>query len=112
MIVERPWGTYKSVEKGDGYQVKELMVYPGQSLSLQFHYHRDEHWVIVRGTAKVTVGEEVKLVTENESVFIKKGQVHRLENPGKIALKVIEVQYGSYLEEDDIIRCEDLYDRT
>jgi len=112
MKTRRPWGRYTVLGDGEGYQVKEIKVEPGESLSLQFHHHRDEHWIIVRGTARVTVGEEVKLVTENESVFIKKGQVHRLENPGKIPLMMIEVQYGSYLEEDDIIRCEDLYDRT
>jgi len=112
MKIRRPWGRFKVLEKGEGYQVKEIKVEPGASLSLQFHHHRDEHWIIVRGTARVTVDQKVKLVTENESVFIKKGQVHRLENPGKIPLMMIEVQYGSYLEEDDIIRCEDLYDRT
>ena len=110
--VHRPWGYYHSLDSGTRYQVKRIMVKPGGRLSLQLHHHRSEHWVIVRGTAQVTVGNEVKTVHENESVYIPIGSPHRLENPGKIDLELIEVQTGSYLGEDDIVRIEDDYRRS
>ncbi len=109
--VHRPWGSYQSVDDGERHQVKRIIVKPGQRLSLQKHYHRSEHWIVVRGAARVTVNELVKTVHENESVYIPMGAVHRLENPGKIMLELIEVQTGSYLGEDDIIRIEDDYRR-
>jgi mannose-1-phosphate guanylyltransferase/mannose-6-phosphate isomerase len=109
--VHRPWGSYQSVDNGDRHQVKRIVVKPGQRLSLQKHYHRSEHWIVVRGAARVTVNELVKTVHENESIYIPIGAVHRLENPGKILLELIEVQTGSYLGEDDIIRIEDDYRR-
>jgi mannose-1-phosphate guanylyltransferase/mannose-6-phosphate isomerase len=109
--IYRPWGYFESVHDGQRYQVKHLMVNPGASLSLQMHYHRAEHWVVVQGTAKVTVGEEVQLLAENESVYIPIGSQHRLENPGKVPLSIIEVQSGAYLGEDDIVRFEDVYKR-
>ena len=109
--VHRPWGSYQSVDNGDRHQVKRILVKPGNRLSLQKHHHRAEHWVVVRGAARVTVNEIVKTVHENESIFIPMGAVHRLENPGKILLELIEVQTGSYLGEDDIIRIEDDYRR-
>jgi mannose-1-phosphate guanylyltransferase / mannose-6-phosphate isomerase len=109
--VHRPWGSYQSVDNGDRHQVKRIVVKPGQRLSLQKHYHRSEHWIVVRGTAHVTVNENVTTVHENESIYIPMGAVHRLENPGKILLELIEVQTGSYLGEDDIIRLEDDYRR-
>jgi mannose-1-phosphate guanylyltransferase / mannose-6-phosphate isomerase len=110
--VHRPWGSYQSVDNGDRHQVKRIIVKPGQRLSLQKHYHRSEHWIVVRGAARVTVNDDVKTVHENESVYIPIGAVHRLENPGKILLELIEVQTGSYLGEDDIIRIEDDYRRS
>ena len=110
--VHRPWGSYQSVDNGDRHQVKRIIVKPGQRLSLQKHYHRSEHWIVVRGAARVTVNDEIKTVHENESIYIPIGAVHRLENPGKILLEVIEVQTGSYLGEDDIIRIEDDYRRS
>jgi mannose-1-phosphate guanylyltransferase/mannose-6-phosphate isomerase len=109
--VHRPWGSYQSVDNGERHQVKRIIVKPGQRLSLQKHYHRSEHWIVVRGAARVTVNETVKTVHENESIYIPMGAVHRLENPGKILLELIEVQTGSYLGEDDIIRIEDDYRR-
>src|SRR5215813_9866886 len=109
--VHRPWGSYQSVDNGDRHQVKRIIVKPGQRLSLQKHYHRSEHWIVVRGAARVTVNDFVKTVHENESIYIPIGAVHRLENPGKILLELIEVQTGSYLGEDDIIRIEDDYRR-
>jgi mannose-1-phosphate guanylyltransferase/mannose-6-phosphate isomerase len=109
--VHRPWGSYQSVDNGDRHQVKRIIVKPGQRLSLQKHYHRSEHWIVVRGAARVTVNEDIKTVHENESIYIPMGAVHRLENPGKILLELIEVQTGSYLGEDDIIRLEDDYRR-
>ena len=105
--VYRPWGSYESLDTGDRFQVKRLTVKPGEQLSLQLHHHRAEHWVVVRGTAKVTRGEEEFLLTENESTYIPLGVKHRLENPGAVVLEVIEVQSGSYLGEDDIVRFED-----
>ena len=110
--VYRPWGYYESIDAGDRFQVKRLMVKPGAALSLQMHHHRAEHWVVVSGTAKVTRGDEVKLVAENESTYIPIGTKHRLENPGKVPLHLIEVQSGGYLGEDDIVRFEDLYQRS
>jgi mannose-1-phosphate guanylyltransferase/mannose-6-phosphate isomerase len=109
--VHRPWGTYDSIERGERFQVKRIVVNPGGSLSLQMHHHRAEHWIVVRGTARVTRGEETFLLTENESTFIPTGTRHRLENPGKVPLEIIEVQSGSYLGEDDIVRFEDSYGR-
>jgi mannose-1-phosphate guanylyltransferase/mannose-6-phosphate isomerase len=108
----RPWGHYDSVDAGERFQVKRIVVNPGSKLSLQKHYHRAEHWVVVRGTAEVTIGNEVRTVHENESVYIPIGSVHRLANPGRIALELIEVQTGSYLGEDDIVRLEDVYRRS
>lgn len=110
--VHRPWGYYHSLHSGDRFQVKRLTVAPGARLSLQKHYHRAEHWVVVNGTALVTRGEEQMLVYENQSVYIPMGTVHRLENPGKVPLHLIEVQSGSYLGEDDIVRFEDGYGRS
>ena len=110
--VHRPWGSYQSLDIGIRYQVKRIVVKSGGRLSLQMHHHRAEHWVIVRGTAKVTVGEEIKTLHENESIYIPLGTRHRLENPGKIDLELIEVQTGSYLGEDDIVRIEDDYRRS
>jgi mannose-1-phosphate guanylyltransferase/mannose-6-phosphate isomerase len=110
--VHRPWGSYQSVDNGDRYQVKRITVKPGERLSLQKHHHRSEHWIVVRGAANVTVNETVKIVHENESIYIPIGATHRLENPGKILLELIEVQTGSYLGEDDIIRIEDDYRRS
>ena len=108
----RPWGWFESLVVGDRFQVKRIVVHPGAALSLQSHHHRAEHWIVVQGTARVTVGDEVKLVTENQSVYVPLGAVHRLENPGKVDMVLIEVQTGSYLGEDDIIRYEDVYSRT
>ncbi|TAN50229.1 MAG: mannose-1-phosphate guanylyltransferase/mannose-6-phosphate isomerase [Rhodospirillales bacterium] len=105
--VYRPWGFYQSLEEGERYQVKLIRVNPGAALSLQMHHHRAEHWVVVKGTAKVTRGEETILLHENQSTFIPLGTVHRLENPGKVGLSIIEVQSGSYLGEDDIVRIVD-----
>ena len=110
--VHRPWGYYESVDGGERFQVKRIVVAPGGKLSLQKHHHRAEHWVVVRGTAEVTVGDEVRVVHENESIYIPIGSVHRLANPGRIGLELIEVQTGSYLGEDDIIRLDDVYRRT
>jgi mannose-1-phosphate guanylyltransferase/mannose-6-phosphate isomerase len=109
--VRRPWGFYDSIDHGDRFQVKRIVVDPGSRLSLQLHHHRAEHWVVVRGTAMVTRGEERFLLSENESTFIPLGVRHRLENPGKVPLEIIEVQSGSYLGEDDIVRFDDAYGR-
>jgi mannose-1-phosphate guanylyltransferase/mannose-1-phosphate guanylyltransferase/mannose-6-phosphate isomerase len=110
--VHRPWGYYQSIHIGDRFQVKRITVNPGQKLSLQKHFHRAEHWVVVNGTALVTRDDEQLLVRENESVYLPLGCVHRLENPGKVPLNLIEVQSGPYLGEDDIVRIEDVYART
>jgi mannose-1-phosphate guanylyltransferase/mannose-6-phosphate isomerase len=110
--VHRPWGFYDSIDAGERFQVKRIVVQPGGALSLQKHRHRAEHWVVVRGTAEVTIGEAVKAVHENESIYIPIGAVHRLANHGKIPLELIEVQTGSYLGEDDIVRLEDVYQRS
>ena len=109
--VFRPWGSYDSVDNGERFQVKRIVVKPGAQLSLQMHHHRAEHWIVVQGTARVTRGEESFLLGENESTFIPMGTTHRLENPGKVPLHLIEVQSGSYLGEDDIVRFEDTYGR-
>ena len=110
--VYRPWGVYDSVDNGHRYQVKRITVKPGAKLSVQMHHHRAEHWIVVSGTARVTNGEKTYLVCENESTYIPIGQIHALENPGVIPLELIEVQSGSYLGEDDIVRFEDKYGRT
>lgn len=110
--VYRPWGNYRTLALGDRYQVKEIEVYPGKRLSLQLHHHRAEHWVIVEGSAVVTRNEEEHLMGENESIYLPLGAKHRLENPGKIPLRLIEVQSGSYLGEDDIVRLEDDFNRN
>ncbi len=107
----RPWGWFESLVIGDRFQVKRIVVHPGAALSLQSHHHRSEHWIVVQGTAKVTVDDDVKLVSENQSVYIPLGAVHRMENPGMLPMVLIEVQTGSYLGEDDIIRYEDVYAR-
>ncbi|MFZ2193402.1 MAG: cupin domain-containing protein [Candidatus Moraniibacteriota bacterium] len=110
-ICERPWGKFEILVTAEKYQVKRLTIYPNGILSLQSHKHRSEHWIIVCGTAKVTNGENVIIFNQNESTFIPLGSIHRLENPGKQNLEVIEVQTGDYLGEDDIIRYEDIYNR-
>jgi len=110
--VFRPWGSYEGIDVGERYQVKRITVNPGAALSLQMHHHRAEHWIVVKGTARVTRGDEVFLVSENESTYIPIGTRHRLENPGAIPLDMIEVQSGSYLGEDDIVRFEDVYGRA
>ncbi|KRA51724.1 mannose-1-phosphate guanylyltransferase/mannose-6-phosphate isomerase [Pseudoxanthomonas sp. Root630] len=110
--VHRPWGSYDSVDNGGRHQVKRIKVKPGAALSLQMHHHRAEHWIVVSGTAKVTRGDETLLLSENESTYIPLGVKHRLENPGKVPLELIEVQSGSYLGEDDIVRFEDVYGRS
>ncbi|MEP1591333.1 mannose-1-phosphate guanylyltransferase/mannose-6-phosphate isomerase [Sulfitobacter sp.] len=107
----RPWGWYESLIIGGRFQVKRIVVHPGAALSLQSHHHRSEHWIVVEGTAKVTVDDDVQLITENQSVYIPLGAVHRMENPGRVPMVLIEVQTGSYLGEDDIIRYEDVYAR-
>ena len=107
--VHRPWGWYDSIDRGERFQVKRILVNPGSQLSLQKHHHRAEHWVVVSGTAEVTRGDEVFLLTENQSTYIPLGQVHRLRNPGNVPLELIEVQSGSYLGEDDIVRFESNY---
>ena len=108
----RPWGSYTVLGEGPGYKMKKIVVSPGQRLSLQLHYHRSEHWVVIGGTAKVTIGETQQLVHKNESVFIPASSKHRLENPGKMPLEIIEVQNGDYLEDDDIVRFDDIYGRA
>lgn len=110
--VFRPWGSYEGIDQGDRFQVKRIIVKPGASLSLQMHYHRAEHWIVVKGTARVVCGEKSLLLAENESTYIPLGTTHRLENPGHIPLELIEVQSGAYLGEDDIVRFEDHYGRT
>ncbi len=110
--VYRPWGKYDSIDAGDRYQVKRITVKPGEGLSVQMHHHRAEHWVVVAGTAKVTINDDTKLLAENESVYIPLGATHCLENPGKIPLDLIEVRSGSYLDEDDVVRFADRYGRV
>lgn len=108
---QRPWGHFETLALGERFQVKRIVVKPGAALSLQSHVHRAEHWIVVSGTARITVGEEIRLVTENQSIYVPLGAKHRLENPGKVPMVLIEVQTGAYLGEDDIIRYEDLYAR-
>ncbi|MFA5701286.1 MAG: mannose-1-phosphate guanylyltransferase/mannose-6-phosphate isomerase [Desulfuromonas sp.] len=110
--VYRPWGMYDSIDSGERYQVKRITVKPGARLSVQLHHHRAEHWIVVSGTAQITVAEETKILSENESIYIPLGKTHCLENPGKIPLELIEVQSGSYLGEDDIMRFDDVYGRN
>ena len=110
-LVYRPWGSYESLAIDSRFQVKRITVNPGAELSLQMHYHRAEHWVVVSGTAEITNGENVQLFTENQSTYIPLGTIHRLKNPGSIPLVIIEIQSGSYLGEDDIVRLEDHYGR-
>jgi mannose-1-phosphate guanylyltransferase/mannose-6-phosphate isomerase len=110
--VYRPWGSYDSIDSGGRFQVKRIIVKPGAALSLQKHFHRAEHWVVVSGTAEVTRNDEVFLLTENQSTFLPLGALHRLRNPGKVPLELIEVQSGSYLGEDDIVRLDDVYGRA
>ena len=107
----RPWGWYESLVLADRFQVKRIVVKPGAALSLQSHHHRAEHWIVVSGTAEVTINDKVQLVTENQSVYIPLGAIHRMANPGKVPMVLIEVQTGAYLGEDDIIRYEDVYAR-
>jgi mannose-1-phosphate guanylyltransferase / mannose-6-phosphate isomerase len=110
-LVQRPWGWYDSIDHGPRFQVKRIVVKPGAALSLQMHYHRAEHWVVVSGTAEVTCGDDTRLLSENQSTYIPLGRVHRLANPGRVPLEIIEVQSGSYLGEDDIVRFDDAYGR-
>jgi mannose-1-phosphate guanylyltransferase/mannose-6-phosphate isomerase len=110
--VSRPWGWYDSVDEGERFKVKRIQVKPGASISLQMHHHRAEHWIVVKGTAEITNGDRVLLLSENQSTYIPQGQTHRLANPGKTPLEIIEVQSGSYLGEDDIVRFEDTYGRS
>jgi mannose-1-phosphate guanylyltransferase/mannose-6-phosphate isomerase len=109
--VHRPWGWYDSIDEAERFKVKRIQVKPGASLSLQKHRHRAEHWIVVKGTAEVTCGDKVTLLAENQSTYIPLGEVHRLANPGSTPLEIIEVQSGSYLGEDDIVRFEDTYGR-
>ena len=110
--VARPWGWYDSVDEGERFKVKRIQVKPGASLSLQMHHHRAEHWIVVKGTAEITNGDQVITLQENQSTYIPQGQTHRLANPGTEPLEIIEVQSGCYLGEDDIVRFEDTYGRT
>jgi mannose-6-phosphate isomerase-like protein (cupin superfamily) len=110
--VYRPWGSYETLILSDRFQVKRIVVNPGEENSLQMHYHRAEHWIVVSGTAQVTVGDEVRLLSENESIYISLGKEHRIKNPGTIPLVFIEVQSGAYLGEDDIVRLQDDYGRA
>ena len=111
-LTHRPWGHYLSIEEGSNWQIKKIEVYPGESLSLQIHHHRSEHWIVVQGTARVEINNEIKIISQNESAYIPLGSKHRLSNPGKMQLILIEVQSGDYLGEDDIIRLEDKYGRN
>jgi mannose-1-phosphate guanylyltransferase/mannose-6-phosphate isomerase len=110
--VYRPWGYYQTIDFGTRYHVKRIVVNPGQWLSLQKHFHRAEHWVVVKGTAEVTIEDQVRSLYENESIYVPIGSVHRLANRGRIPLELVEVQVGSYLGEDDIVRLEDVYHRS
>lgn len=111
LTTHRPWGSYTILEEGERYKIKRIVVHPEARLSLQKHYHRSEHWVVIRGAAKVTIGEKEIVIHENESVYVPKSTLHRLENPGKVALEIIEVQNGEYVGEDDIVRVDDMYGR-
>ncbi|MBP0017969.1 MAG: phosphomannose isomerase type II C-terminal cupin domain [Cyanobacteria bacterium SBLK] len=108
---QRPWGTFTVLEEGSGYKIKRIEVKPGHRLSLQMHYHRSEHWIVVSGTAKVTCGENISILSSNQSTYVPQCTAHRLENPGSINLVIIEIQNGEYLGEDDIIRFQDDYKR-
>jgi mannose-1-phosphate guanylyltransferase/mannose-6-phosphate isomerase len=108
----RPWGSYTVLEEGERYRIKRIVVNREEKLSLQMHHHRSEHWVVIKGTARVTIGEEIKFVHENESIYIPKSTAHRLENPGRVPLEIIEVQNGEYVKEDDIVRFDDVYGRS
>ena len=112
VATHRPWGSYTILETGSRYKIKRILVNPGEKLSMQMHYHRSEHWVVVKGSAKVTIGNKEAFVHENESVYVPKSTMHRLENPGKVPLEIIEVQNGEYTGEDDIVRCDDIYGRA
>ncbi|MBI3236894.1 MAG: cupin domain-containing protein, partial [Chlamydiales bacterium] len=112
MTSYRPWGRFTVLEEGTRYKIKRIVVEPKQKLSLQKHYHRSEHWIVVKGTANATIDKEERLVCENESIYVPKGCIHRLENPGKVDLELIEVQVGEYVGEDDIVRLEDVYQRA
>jgi mannose-1-phosphate guanylyltransferase/mannose-6-phosphate isomerase len=109
--VHRPWGWYDSIDEGKRFKVKHIQIKPKASLSLQKHYHRAEHWVVVKGTAQIQCGEQLITITENQSTYIPLGETHRLSNPGTIPLEIIEIQSGSYLGEDDIVRLLDIYGR-
>jgi mannose-1-phosphate guanylyltransferase/mannose-6-phosphate isomerase len=111
LTTHRPWGSYTILEEGERYKIKRIVVHPEARLSLQKHYHRSEHWVVIRGAAKVTIGENEIIIHENESVYVPKSTLHRLENPGKVPLEIIEVQNGEYVGEDDIVRVDDIYGR-
>ena len=111
LTVARPWGSYTILEEGIRYKIKRIVVNPGAKLSMQMHYHRSEHWVVIAGTAKIVNGDQEIFLEENESTYIPKTHRHRLENPGKIPLQIIEIQSGAYLEEDDIVRYGDIYGR-
>jgi mannose-1-phosphate guanylyltransferase len=111
-MVYRPWGSYTVLEEGEGFKIKHIVVKPDAILSRQLHYHRNEHWVVVSGTARVTRGEQIYLLLTNQSTYIEAGTAHRLENPGKIDLVMIEVQSGAYLDENDIVRFDDMYGRV
>ena len=110
-IDHRPWGCFETLALSNRFQVKRIVVKPGASLSLQSHHHRAEHWIVVEGIAKVTIDDHIKLISENQSVYIPLGAKHRMENPGKLPMVLIEVQTGAYLGEDDIVRYEDVYAR-
>lgn len=112
LTVSRPWGSYTILEEGPGYKIKRIMVHPGAKLSMQMHYHRSEHWVVIEGTARITNGEQEIHLEENQSTYIPKTNRHRLENPGRVPLQIIEIQTGPYLEEDDIVRFDDVYGRV
>jgi len=109
--VFRPWGKYKILEEGEHYKIKKIVVKPGETLSLQMHYHRSEHWVVIKGSAQITIGERTYFVHEGESTFVPKSTLHRLANYGEIPLEIIEVQNGEYVGEDDIVRFDDKYGR-
>jgi mannose-1-phosphate guanylyltransferase/mannose-6-phosphate isomerase len=111
LTTNRPWGHFSVLDIGERYKIKKILVNPGQTLSLQMHFHRSEHWVVVKGTALVTIQGKETYVHENESIYVPKGAVHRVSNPGKVSLEIIETQVGEYLGEDDIVRFEDLYGR-
>jgi mannose-1-phosphate guanylyltransferase/mannose-6-phosphate isomerase len=112
VTVYRPWGSYTVLEEGERYKLKRIVVNPEEKLSLQKHYHRSEHWVVIKGTAKVTIGDKEIFIHENESAYVPKSTMHRLENPGRVPLEIIEVQNGEYVGEDDIVRVDDIYERT